>query len=281
MCPLAAGLPPRKTASMVDASTHWIRPAARPGSFRFAPRRHRRASAPPWRTAGLVGTAAAALLFFVFAFFMADSDPIGPDAPTFGALPPPASPDVTPTSAASVDPTPAGSKSPPATSHPEALAQPVSINRTVPAAAAQQPSPGVVAPAPRLAATTGRPRPSPAPAVPEPSPQPPVPQPSPQPPRSEPTPPEPPPPSQPAPPSPPDDRTPLGKEKPRGNPSPPGHRPKSPGPKVDQRYAGCADVLATGLGPYKAGRDVEYDWYPDPDADGWACESPHPGMGHR
>jgi hypothetical protein len=39
--------------------------------------------------------------------------------------------------------------------------------------------------------------------------------------------------------------------------------------------------MTAGLGPYLAGLNVEYAWYPDPDADGWACESPLWGLGRR
>ena len=56
---------------MVDASTRWIRPAARRSGSTFAPRRHRRTSSSPVRTAGVVATAVAGLLFFVFALFAA------------------------------------------------------------------------------------------------------------------------------------------------------------------------------------------------------------------
>ncbi|HEX6967210.1 MAG TPA: excalibur calcium-binding domain-containing protein [Micromonosporaceae bacterium] len=42
--------------------------------------------------------------------------------------------------------------------------------------------------------------------------------------------------------------------------------------RPDRRYDTCEQVVAAGLGPYKADRDPEYDWYPDSDRDGWACE---------
>lgn len=249
---------------MVDASTRWIRPAARRSGSTFAPRRHRRTSSSPVRTAGVVATAVAGLLFFVFALFAADSEPIGPEAP-FGALPPTASPDVTPRSAPPGDKTPdASDGAAPANRYPGALTPPVSVSRSSqpaaqPAAAepfAAGPAAAEPSPAPPQPAV---PQPSPAPAAPEPGSQPP------------------------APPSPirPDDSTPPGNGKPKGNPSPPGQEPKPKAPKVDPRYATCEDVLAAGLGPYKAGRDEEYAWYPDPDANGWACEKPRWGLGRK
>jgi len=44
------------------------------------------------------------------------------------------------------------------------------------------------------------------------------------------------------------------------------------GPDTDPRYDSCAEVVDAGLGPYRAGRDPEYSWYPDDDRDGMACE---------
>lgn len=249
--------------------------------FAFAPRRHRRPSASPLRAAGVVGTAVAALLFFVFALFAADSQPTGPDSP-FGALPPAASPDVPPASAFPVGPTPdAGPSLSPGDRYPGALPPSVSASRTWQPAAAQPAAPWPAAPEPRPEPPQDQPQPavphpSPAPVVPEPGPQ----APAPQPPASQPPPPKP---SHPAPPTPqrPDDGTPPGNGNPKGNPSPPGHEPKSTGPQVDPRYASCDEVLAAGLGQYKAGRDEEYGWYPDPDANGWACEKPRWGLGRK
>ncbi|HEX2774850.1 MAG TPA: excalibur calcium-binding domain-containing protein, partial [Micromonosporaceae bacterium] len=234
----------------------------------------------PLRAAGVVRTAVAALLFFVFALFAADSQPIGPDAP-FGALPPTASPDVTPASAPPVGPTPDAGGAAPDNRYPGALPPPVSASRTLQPAAAQPAAPRPAAPEPRPESPQDQPppevpHPAPAPAVPEPGPQAPAPQPSaPQ--------PQPSTPSHPAPPTPqrPDDGTPPGNGNPKGNPSPPGHEPKANGPKIDPRYASCDEVLAADLGPYKAGRDDEYGWYPDPDADGWACEQPRLGLGRK
>jgi hypothetical protein len=40
----------------------------------------------------------------------------------------------------------------------------------------------------------------------------------------------------------------------------------------ERRYATCAQVKAHGLGPYRRGRDREYDWYRDADDDGLVCE---------
>lgn len=41
---------------------------------------------------------------------------------------------------------------------------------------------------------------------------------------------------------------------------------------TDRRYENCAQVIDAGLGPYKQGRDPEYQWYVDDDRDGWVCE---------
>lgn len=41
---------------------------------------------------------------------------------------------------------------------------------------------------------------------------------------------------------------------------------------TDRRYESCAQVIDAGLGPYKQGRDPEYQWYVDDDRDGWVCE---------
>jgi Excalibur calcium-binding domain len=258
---------------MVDASTHRVRPAGRLGAVGFAPQRHRRAASAPIRTIALVATALAASLFFVIALLVADSQPIGPDSP-YGALPPTSSPVAIPPSTP-VGPAPhADAETTPGGGPPATLAPAVSISRpgqpaASPAAlrpAAPEPRPQAVAPEPR-----------PQPVAPEPRPPAAAPQPSPAPSASAPG------PTAPAPPTPqrPDDeRTYPGNGKHKGNPDPPGHDPTFPRP-TDQRYATCEEVLAAGLGPYKAGRDEEYGWYPDPDGDGWACERPQWGLGRR
>ncbi len=62
-----------------------------------------------------------------------------------------------------------------------------------------------------------------------------------------------------------------------------GRYPVAPGPAVapprqparrgtDRRYPFCTDAVAAGLGPYVDGRDREYAWYADSDADGTVCE---------
>ncbi|HYY11237.1 MAG TPA: excalibur calcium-binding domain-containing protein [Kineosporiaceae bacterium] len=42
--------------------------------------------------------------------------------------------------------------------------------------------------------------------------------------------------------------------------------------RLDPRFADCAAARAAGFGPYLAGRDAEYAWYPDADGDGVTCE---------
>ncbi len=42
--------------------------------------------------------------------------------------------------------------------------------------------------------------------------------------------------------------------------------------RLDPRLADCDAVRAAGLGPYRAGRDAEYRWYPDADGDGVVCD---------
>jgi hypothetical protein len=54
-----------------------------------------------------------------------------------------------------------------------------------------------------------------------------------------------------------------------------GHRRRTGtggGSGTDPRFATCADAKAAGYGPYVQGRDPEYDWYRDADADGTVCE---------
>ena len=41
--------------------------------------------------------------------------------------------------------------------------------------------------------------------------------------------------------------------------------------RLDPRFATCAAVRASGLGPYRQGRDAEYVWYADSDGDGVVC----------
>ena len=41
----------------------------------------------------------------------------------------------------------------------------------------------------------------------------------------------------------------------------------------DPRFDTCAKATAKGYGPYRKGRDAEYDWYRDGDADGTVCDS--------
>jgi hypothetical protein len=42
---------------------------------------------------------------------------------------------------------------------------------------------------------------------------------------------------------------------------------------LDPRFDTCAAAIAAGYGPYRRGRDPEYDWYVDADNDGIVCES--------
>ncbi|MFE6650287.1 DUF1524 domain-containing protein [Nocardioides sp. NPDC057772] len=41
----------------------------------------------------------------------------------------------------------------------------------------------------------------------------------------------------------------------------------------DPRFETCAKATAKGYGPYRKGRDAEYDWYRDGDKDGTVCDS--------
>jgi hypothetical protein len=41
----------------------------------------------------------------------------------------------------------------------------------------------------------------------------------------------------------------------------------------DPRFDTCAEALSEGYGPYRKGRDPEYDWYRDGDKDGSVCDS--------
>lgn len=47
---------------------------------------------------------------------------------------------------------------------------------------------------------------------------------------------------------------------------------KKPSGKNDPRFKTCTDAKKKGYGPYKKGKDAEYNWYIDRDKDGWACE---------
>lgn len=42
--------------------------------------------------------------------------------------------------------------------------------------------------------------------------------------------------------------------------------------KKDPRFSTCTIAKSRGYGPYKKGKDPEYNWYIDRDKDGWACE---------
>lgn len=42
---------------------------------------------------------------------------------------------------------------------------------------------------------------------------------------------------------------------------------------LDPRFDYCYQAIEAGYGPYRRGRDPEYHWYTDADADGWVCES--------
>lgn len=41
---------------------------------------------------------------------------------------------------------------------------------------------------------------------------------------------------------------------------------------TDPRFGTCREAKANGYGPYREGRDPEYDWYRDADSDGVVCE---------
>ena len=47
---------------------------------------------------------------------------------------------------------------------------------------------------------------------------------------------------------------------------------ESHGSGLDPRFTSCAKAKSAGYGPYYRGRDTEYSWYRDGDADGIACE---------
>lgn len=42
--------------------------------------------------------------------------------------------------------------------------------------------------------------------------------------------------------------------------------------QTDPHYKTCAEAIAHGHGPYRAGVDPEYAWYTDRDHDGIVCE---------
>ena len=41
---------------------------------------------------------------------------------------------------------------------------------------------------------------------------------------------------------------------------------------TDPQFRTCREAKANGYGPYRQGRDPEYDWYRDADHDGIVCE---------
>ena len=45
------------------------------------------------------------------------------------------------------------------------------------------------------------------------------------------------------------------------------------GSGADPRFDTCAKATAKGYGPYRKGRDAEYEWYRDGDKDGTVCDS--------
>jgi len=49
--------------------------------------------------------------------------------------------------------------------------------------------------------------------------------------------------------------------------------PPEGGSGEDPRFDTCAKATATGYGPYRKGRDAEYEWYRDGDKDGTVCDS--------
>ncbi len=48
--------------------------------------------------------------------------------------------------------------------------------------------------------------------------------------------------------------------------------PAAHGGATDPRYRTCKEAKSNGLGPYREGRDPEYNWYRDADNDGVVCE---------
>jgi hypothetical protein len=66
---------------------------------------------------------------------------------------------------------------------------------------------------------------------------------------------------------------PLGGGREQSAPAP--TQPAAPTPtsgSTDPRFGTCREANAAGYGPYRAGRDPEYDWYQDRDHDGLVCE---------
>lgn len=56
------------------------------------------------------------------------------------------------------------------------------------------------------------------------------------------------------------------------SPYPGGYRPQPrPSDRLDPRFSDCDNATAAGYGPYHAGKDPEYRWYPDPNRDGTVC----------
>lgn len=53
----------------------------------------------------------------------------------------------------------------------------------------------------------------------------------------------------------------------------PGYVPPRAHRRTDPRFDYCYEANANGYGPYKKGRDPEYDWYRDRDGDGVVCET--------
>ncbi|MFE7224614.1 DUF1524 domain-containing protein [Nocardioides sp. NPDC057577] len=49
--------------------------------------------------------------------------------------------------------------------------------------------------------------------------------------------------------------------------------PPEGGSGEDPRFDTCAKATAKGYGPYRKGRDAEYEWYRDGDKDGTVCDS--------
>lgn len=238
------------------------------------PRRHRRPPPSLGRVTALIVTGLAVLVWWGLAAFVPGPRPTDPEPPNIG-LPPSATPEVsapasqpagspstpgigagrrTPTLPPKLDPAapsrndqPGGAQQ---AAHRPAVPQPAVPPPPQPAVT-QPPQPAVPQPAARQPAA---PEPAPSPTAPEPVPSP----------------------AAPAPNAPPSAAPPSGDG--GGRPKP---TSKRRGPKVDQRYASCDEVVAAGLGPYKERRDVEYEWYLDVDGDGWACEYPSSWPGRR
>lgn len=48
--------------------------------------------------------------------------------------------------------------------------------------------------------------------------------------------------------------------------------PRTTAPALDPKFRNCQQAIAAGYGPYYAGRDPEYVWYPDRDGNGVVCD---------